>query len=99
MPDSIGRYCSTHGPYVESTPFNAFNGDQIFMDWSAQNGGDWYECWATLSGTAQMTRLELATIPGNTSYFPQRGDTQSFTTTSATVSTDDTYLFRFVSGS
>lgn len=91
-------YCSTHGPYVESTPFNAFNGDQIFMDWSAQNGGDWYEVLGYLIGDGADDTFGTGDDT-ETLLFSQRGDTQSFTTTSATVSTDDTYLFRFVSGS
>jgi len=48
QPDGYG---SSHGPYVESSSFEAANGDSIYLEWSAQNGGDWYESFGFLVGS------------------------------------------------
>ena len=93
-PDS---YCSTHGPYADSTPFDAFSGDQIFVDWAAQNGGDWYEVFGLLIGDGVDDTFGTADDT-ETQLFSERGDTRTFTPSSATIASEDTYKFRFISG-
>ncbi len=90
-------YASWHGPYVESTPFEAENGDSIYMEWSAQNGGDWYEVFGYIVGSGGDG------IFGNgndtsTLLFSQRGDSQSWVTSNSSINASDTYIFRFVGG-
>ena len=90
-------YCSTHGPYADSTAFEAFNGDQIFVEWSAQNGGDWYEVFGFLIGNGPDDVFNTADDT-ETLLFSQRGDTRVYTPSNATITVTDTYKFRFVSG-
>jgi hypothetical protein len=88
---------SLHGPYVRSATFQAFAGDNITLNWSAENGNDAYEVFGFLVGagsdatfgTADDTRTEL---------FSQRGDTQAYTEASALIASDGSYQFEFVSG-
>lgn len=93
-----GNYCSVHGPYLESSSFEAFNGDQIYLDWSAQNGGDWYEVLGYLLGDGADNTFGTGDDT-ETLLFSERGDTKEFSTETATISATDTYRFRFVSGS
>ena len=94
QPDGYG---SLHGPYILSSPFTAENGDQLYVDWSAINGGDWYEVFGYLIGagaddtfgTGDDTRTQL---------FSQRGDTQTWKTTNAAIPSTGTYKFEFICG-
>lgn len=82
-------YCSLHGPYVQSSEFSAENGDQLYVDWSAQDGGDWYEVFGYIVNTGTGIRTKL---------FSQRGDTQAWTTTNAAIPATGTYKFEFICG-
>ncbi|NEQ36814.1 MAG: hypothetical protein F6K40_11215 [Okeania sp. SIO3I5] len=88
---------SLHGPYVRSDSFEAFTGDSITLDFSAQKGDDAYEVFGFLIeagsdksfGTADDTRTEL---------FSKRGDKVPFNSVSATIPKDGQYQFEFVCG-
>lgn len=95
---SPGNYCSVHGPYLESSSFEAFDGDQIYLDWSAQGGGDWYEALGYLIGDGDDDTFGTGDDT-ETLLFSERGATKAFSTETASVSATDTYKFRFVSGS
>lgn len=90
-------YCSAHGPYVESTAFDAEAGDQLFFDWSAQNGGDWYEVLGYLIGDGADDTFGTGDDT-RTLLFSQRGDIQSFKTETTNITSADTYKFQFISG-
>jgi len=90
-------YASWHGPYVESTPFEAENGDSIYLEWSAQNGGDWYEVFGFIIGSGGDGTFS----DGNetsTLLFSQRGDSQAWITSNSSIGSTDTYIFKFVGG-
>jgi len=87
QPDGNG---SLHGPYVVSSAFTASQGDQLSLDWSAQNGADAYEVFGFLINAADDSRTEL---------FSKRGDVHAWTTTSSTIPLDGSYRFEFVCGS
>ncbi len=90
-------YASWHGPYVESTSFEAENGDSISMEWSAQNGGDWYEVFGYLVGSGGDGTFGNGNDT-STLLFSQRGDSQSWITSNSNITSTDTYIFRFVGG-
>ena len=103
-PNSVARqgtlpdgYCSTYGPYVESTPFEAFNGDLISVDWAAANGGDWYEVIGMLIGDGADDTFGTSDDTQEV-LFAQRGDTKGFSASTSNISQDDTYKFQFISG-
>lgn len=94
QPDGYG---SSHGPYVESMQFSAENGDSVYLEWSAQNGGDWYEVFAYIVGSGGDGTFS----DGNettTLLFSQRGDFQPWITNSTNITADDTYFFRIAGG-
>jgi hypothetical protein len=94
QPDGYG---SLHGPYILSSEFTAENGDQLYVDWSAVNGGDWYEVFGYLVGAGADSTFGTGDDT-RTKLFSQRGDTQAWTTTNATISSSGTYKFEFVCG-
>lgn len=90
-------YGSIHGPYVECTPFTAYNNDLIYMDWSAVHTSDWYEVLGYLVASGNDGTFS----DGNETeilLFKKRGDEQGWTTVAVPITSDDTYKFRFVSG-
>ncbi len=94
QPDGYG---SSHGPSVISEPFSAENGDQLSLEWSAQNGGDWYEVF----GFVEASGGDGTFGDGNettTLLFSQRGDAQSWTNKKLNIPSTDTYRFKFVGG-
>ncbi len=90
-------YCSVHGPYVESTPFEAENGDQVFLNWAAQGGSDWYEVFGFLIGDGADNTFGTGDDT-KTLLFSERGSSKAFSTSSGNITADDTYKFQFVSG-
>lgn len=89
---------SLHGPYIRSDSFQAFAGDSITLDFSAQKGEDAYEVFGFLIGAGSDN------IFGNgddtrTQLFAKRGDKVPFNTVNATIPTDGQYEFEFVCGS
>lgn len=86
QPDGYGSF---HGPYVLSSEFSAENGDQLYVDWSAQDGGDWYEVFGYIVNTGTGVRTKL---------FSQRGDTQAWTTTNVAIPATGSYRFEFICG-
>ena len=94
QPDGYG---SLHGLYILSSEFTAENGDQLYVDWSAINGGDWYEVFGYLIGAGVDGTFDTGDDI-RTKLFSQRGDTQDWTTTNATISSSGTYKFKFICG-
>ncbi|NER21596.1 MAG: hypothetical protein F6J96_13030 [Symploca sp. SIO1C2] len=88
--DSPSGNGSLHGPYVRSDPFQAFAGDRIAVDFSAQQGSDAYEVFGFLVETGSNTRTQL---------FAKRGDQVPFNPINGTVPADGEYEFEFVCGS
>lgn len=88
---------SIFGPYARSAPFEAFNGDQLFLDWSAQGGSDSYDVFGFLINLGAD-----GVIGGGDDIrqvlFSQRGDTQSWTTISEAIPSSGMYAFEFVGG-
>lgn len=95
---SFNGFCSSHGPWVESSPFSGSSGDQIFTDWAAQNGQDAYEVQGHLVGDGADNTFGTSDDTEQL-LFSQRGDTKIFSVSSANITAEDTYKFRFVSGS
>ncbi len=82
-------YCSKFGPTATSSPFQAYAGDSINIDWSAKNGRDWYDVLGYLVNT---------TTGAKTLLFSERGSTRDWTTTTVTIPADGTYEFLFIAG-
>jgi subtilisin-like proprotein convertase family protein len=78
-----------HGPYAHSSTFTANAGDVLTFDWSAINGGDWYDVFGYLLNT---------TTGASTITLNATGASTGWTTASVTVPTTGTYAFVFVSG-
>ena len=89
---------SLHGPYIRSNTFQAFAGDSITLDWSAQNGSDAYEVFGFLVAAGVDNTFGTGDDI-RTSIFSQRGDTQGFKQASKTITADGDYQFEFVTGS
>lgn len=89
---------SLHGPYVRSAPFQAFAGDSITLDFSAQQGSDAYEVLGFLIGAGPDGSLGTGD-DSRSRLFAKRGDTIGFTSVSATLPADGQYQFEFVCGS
>jgi len=89
-PSYSAPYGSMFGPEAWSSPFDAYAGDSLAVDWSAQNGSDHYEVYGFLVNTSDNSHTLL---------FHGRGATQAWTTTNGTIPADGNYRFRFVSGS
>ncbi len=94
QPDGYG---SLHGPYVLSSEFTAENSDQLYVDWSAVNGGDWYEVFGYLVGSGADSTFGTGDDT-RTKLFSQRGDTQAWKTTNVTISSTGSYKFEFICG-
>lgn len=95
---SFNGFCSSHGPWVESSPFSGSSGDQIFTDWAAENGQDAYEVQGHLIGDGPDNTFGTSDDT-EALLFSQRGDTKIFSVSTANITAEDTYKFRFVSGS
>ncbi|MBP0019497.1 MAG: hypothetical protein J7647_18340 [Cyanobacteria bacterium SBLK] len=91
-------YGSLHGPYVRSDAFDAFAGDSITLDFSAQKGSDAYEVFGFLIAAGSDGRFGTGD-DGRTQLFSKRGDTIDFNSVSATIPKDGQYQFEFVCGS
>ncbi|MEM9540261.1 MAG: cadherin-like domain-containing protein [Cyanobacteria bacterium P01_E01_bin.42] len=91
-------YGSLHGPYVRSDAFNAFAGDNITLDFSAQQGSDAYEVFGFLVEAGSDDRFGTGD-DSRTQLFSKRGDTILFNSVSATIAKDGLYQFEFVCGS
>lgn len=88
---------SLHGPYVRSDTFQAFAGDSITLDFSAQQGADAYEVFGFLIGAGSDNLLGTGD-DSRTQLFAKRGDRVPFTSVSATIPSDGQYQFEFVCG-
>ncbi len=89
---------SLHGPYVRSDPFQAFAGDRITLDFSAQQGSDAYEVFGFLIGTGSDNRIGTGDET-RTQLFAKRGDKVPFNSINGTIPADGEYQFEFVCGS
>ncbi|GGA24333.1 putative Ig domain-containing protein [Okeania sp. KiyG1] len=88
---------SLHGPYVRSDSFEAFAGDSITLDFSAQRGSDAYEVFGFLIGTGSDNSFG-SSDDTRTQLFAKRGDKVPFNSVSATIPADGQYQFEFVCG-
>lgn len=88
---------SLHGPYVRSDSFQAFAGDRITLDFSAQQGSDAYEVFGFLIGAGSDNLLGTGD-DSRTQLFAKRGDRIPFNSVSATIPADGQYQFEFVCG-
>ena len=88
---------SLHGPYVRSDAFQAFAGDRVTVDFSAQKGEDAYEVFGFLIGTGKDNRFGTGDET-RTQLFAKRGDKVPFNSIDGTIPTDGKYQFEFVCG-
>ncbi len=84
------RFASAFGPEVLSAPFDAYEGDELALDWRASGSGDDYEVYGYLLDTTTGERTLL---------FYSRGGTKSWTTSTGTIPADGNYQFHFINGS
>ena len=80
-----------HGPGAFSSDFNLTAGDQLYFDWKAQGGSDWFDAFGYLVNTANGNQIELLDTEGSTA-------TRPWVTATQTISTTGTYKFVFVNG-
>ena len=78
-----------HGPAIFSGEFPASNGDVIYFDWAAANGGDDYHVYGYLLNTETGRQIELLDANGGVS---------SWRTKPTTIDQTGNYRFVFVSG-
>ncbi|MEJ2611340.1 MAG: DUF4347 domain-containing protein, partial [Candidatus Thiodiazotropha sp.] len=93
----VSGYGSWFGPYAVSAPFEVQVGDQLTLDWSAQNGSDSYDVFGylvDLGGDGVYGGGDDSRTP----LFSERGSTRTWTTTSATITSAGSYAFEFIGG-
>lgn len=78
-----------HGPGVYSSPFDAVQGDKIYFDWRAVNGGDDYDIFGYIVNTSNGAVSVILN---------QNGGQTSWATANVTIPTTGTYRFVFVNG-
>jgi hypothetical protein len=89
------QYASAFGPEVFSSPFTAFAGDTLALDWRASGAGDDYEVYGYIQ------KLDANDQPTNerTLLFYGRGGSQPWTTSTGTIPSNGRYRFHFINGS
>ena len=80
----------THGPYIVSkNAVTLSTGDKVAFNWSAKNGGDYYDVFAYLLNVNDGSTITILDETGNVSDWQK---------TEVTVNTPGDYKFVFVSG-
>jgi hypothetical protein len=80
-----------HGPYANSTPFEAKAGDTISVDWNAVQLSDWYDVYGYLVNVNTSAKIQL--------FYERGATTNGWKTSSSVIPADGNYYFQLVSGS
>ena len=96
---STEAFCSVFGPDIYTEAFYATSSQALAFQWKAEGGGDDYEIYAFLVSVDNDSDIPTPSVSNNELLAHGMGKTMSaYTTSSANISRDGLYRFRFVNG-